>query len=148
MRPVTVLALLASLTAFATTPTLAGESDAGTDMAAIKEIITRAYLDGIHRNRDRAAIESGFHPGFVMHVSRNGDLIQVPLANWLERMPLGTPNDKKVEADFVSIDVVGDTATAKLEVSADGEHIYTDFMGLYRFEDGWKIVNKIFESHR
>jgi len=127
---------------------LAPGARAEEDGAAVREVITKAYVEGIHQNRDRAAIEAGFHPDFVMHVLSEGQLIQAPLEMWLARMTLdGTPNKKKIEAEFLSVDVTGDTATAKLKVVADGVQIYTDYFGLYRFADGWKIVNKIFQSH-
>jgi ketosteroid isomerase-like protein len=38
-------------------------------------------------------------------------------------------------------------AVARVEVHRDGKHIFTDYLSLYRFADGWKIVGKIFQSH-
>lgn len=38
-------------------------------------------------------------------------------------------------------------AVARVELHVDGEHAYTDYLGLYRTWDGWKIVNKHFQSH-
>lgn len=145
MRSICRFALLALAVTFAlSSPSAAGDEDA----AAIRDVVNRAYVDGIHRQPDRAAIEAGFHPDFVMLVSSDGELIQVSLDMWLERMTFdGKPRPEKVEAEFTSIDVTGDTATARLEVTKDGKHIYTDYFGFYRFEDGWKIVNKIFQSH-
>ncbi len=139
---VACLALVASLA-------LGSPSDGSTEETAIEDVITRAYVEAIHRSPDRAAIEAGFHPDFVMHVLSEGQLIQVPLEMWLGRMTFdGTPREEIVEAVFVAIDVTGDTATAKVEISKDAEHIYTDYFGLYRFpEGGWKIVNKIFQGH-
>ena len=45
------------------------------------------------------------------------------------------------------IDVTENAAVAKIEVYKDGKHVYTDYMSLYKFEEGWKIVNKIFATH-
>jgi hypothetical protein len=45
------------------------------------------------------------------------------------------------------VDVTGNAASAKVMVSENGEHIFTDYFGLYRFDSGWKIVNKIFQGH-
>lgn len=145
MRPLRRAAQLALAASFV----LAAASAGGTDKVAIQDLIHRAYVDGIHRSPDRAAIEAGFHPDFVMHVSSDGELIQVSLDMWLARMNFDAgPSEDEIDAEFVSIDVTGDTATAKVEVTKNGEHTYTDYFGLYRFEEsGWKIVNKIFQGH-
>lgn len=115
------------------------------DEAAVRDVIVRSYIDGVHRNRDVEAVRAGFHPDFLMHVFDDGELILVPLQMWLDHLTLdGTPNESTIEYDFVNVDVAGNTATVRLEVYEDGGHIYTDFFGLYRFEEDWRIVNKIF----
>jgi hypothetical protein len=47
----------------------------------------------------------------------------------------------------VFVDVTGNAAIAKIEVFKDSRHVYTDYMSLYKFKDGWKIVNKIYQKH-
>ena len=127
---------------------LSSPVEAGSDEDAIKDVVTKAYVEGIHTHRDLAAVEAGFHPDFAMHVLHDGQLIKASLEMWLERLALdGTPNPKTIDSKFLAVDVTGDTGTTKLEIHEDGVHIYTDYFGLYRFEDGWKIVNKLFQSH-
>jgi hypothetical protein len=98
--------------------------------------------------RDEAVIRNGFHPDFIMSVNDGDGVILVPLDMWLERLELdGQPNPGLVEWQVDFIDVTGDAASAKLQIYEDGEHLYTDYFGLYKMPDGWKIVNKSFHSH-
>ena len=116
--------------------------------AAIQAVLVEAYVQGIHVNRDVAAVRGGFHPDFVMTVYDEGQVIQAPLQMWLDLLQLdGEPTSHTIDYAFSSIDVTGNTATAKMEIFQDGTHIYTDYFGLYKFPDGWRIVNKIFYGH-
>ena len=42
---------------------------------------------------------------------------------------------------------VDNTASVRVEVFRDGKHTFTDYLLLYKFADGWKIVSKAFYSH-
>lgn len=118
------------------------------DAAAIRMILVDSYVEGLHVYNNEAAVRRGFHPGFVMHVFDEGQIIQVSLEMWLEHLQLdGTQNPSPVEHRFDRIDVTGNTAVVKLQVYEDAEHLYTDYFGLYRFEEGWRIVNKVFQEH-
>jgi hypothetical protein len=50
----------------------------------------------------------------------------------------------KTTHNFLMVDVTGYTAVTKLDVYKGTVHFSTDSMLLYKFEDGWKIVSKIF----
>ena len=118
------------------------------DVGEIKELLVQSYVDGIYVNRDETAVRSGFHPGFVLHVLDDGQLIQAPLDMWLARLQLdGINSSTPYDHDFKSIDITGNSAVVKMEIFEDSKHIYTDYFGLYKFADGWKIVNKIFYGH-
>lgn len=120
----------------------------GEDEIAIKELLVESYVEGIHINRKTDAVRIGFHPDFLMHVYNDGQLIQAPLEMWLERLNLdGIKNTKTIKHSFDSIDITGNSAVVKMQIYEDSQHLYTDYFGLYRFEEGWKIVNKIFYSH-
>jgi hypothetical protein len=126
----------------------ASAQDASRDEAAIQDVLETAYVQGLHVLRDEAVIRNGFHPDFIMSVNDGDGVILVPLDMWLERLELdGQPNPGLVEWQVDFIDVTGDAASAKLQIYEDGEHLYTDYFGLYKMPDGWKIVNKSFHSH-
>jgi hypothetical protein len=116
--------------------------------AAVRKILVEAYVEGIHVNRDIDAVRCGFHPDFVLTVHDDDQVIVVPLQMWIDRLQLdGVRTSHEIDYTFSSVDVAGDAATARMEIYEDGTHIYTDYFGLYKLPEGWKIVNKIFQDH-
>ncbi|NND70561.1 MAG: hypothetical protein HKN43_03180 [Rhodothermales bacterium] len=119
-----------------------------TDPDEIETVVQESYIEGVFVNRNEEVVRSGFHPSFVMAVYVNDEIIQASLDMWMERLQLdGSPSGDDVEAIFHSIDVTNNAATVKLEVWINQMHTYTDYLSLYKFQDEWKIVNKIFASH-
>jgi hypothetical protein len=111
-------------------------------------VITESYIDGIHKNGDRAVIRRGFHPSFVMKVLSNGQVSDVTIEQWIGRLPAeGTPVQRQIAARFPNVAVTGNTAVATVEVDVDGRHTYTDYISLYKFAEGWRMVGKVFYSH-
>ncbi len=130
---------------------LPAQSRAGADdneKLAIKNVLIESYVEGIYVKRDSMAVKKGFHPDFLMHVYHNGRLIKAGLGTWLARLKLDNKkNPKSIQHKFVIIDLTGNSSVVKMEIYEDSKHIYTDYFGLYKFKDGWKIVNKIFYGH-
>jgi hypothetical protein len=116
------------------------------DEQAVKDVIVAAYVEGLHQNSDAEAGMAGFHPEFIMHFNREGEVVQITRDQWFSRLN-GEKNENEITHEFAYVDVTGDVASAKIRMYSNGEHIFTDYMGLYRGEDGWKIVNKVFQSH-
>ena len=142
-RSLVVLTLAPLALAATTVPVLADD-----DTDAIREVIRSAYIEGIHLNGSREDIRAGFHPEFVMSVYSDGGVRPVSIEDWIARLPeTGARPDYEVTFDVPTVTLVDDTAVAVVNVFFDGRHVYTDLMGLYRFEEGWRIVNKIFQSH-
>lgn len=141
----TALAVLL-LAAVPAAPLLA--QSAADDEAEIRRVIEEAYVNGIHIARDSAAVRRGFHPRFVMSVLQGDRVTNVTLDTWLARMSYGQRNPDRVTFTFDRVDVVGNTAHARLRLFVNGRQRFTDMMGLYRFPEGWRIVNKVFESHQ
>ncbi len=129
-------------------PAPAVAQDAGADEQAIRQLIEDAYVSGIFINRDESAVRGGFHPDFVMAVNDDGQLVVVTLEMWLQRLTLdGERSPDTVKPVFERVDITGSTAVAKLEMWINDRHVYTDYLSLYRFDDGWKIVGKVFQRH-
>jgi hypothetical protein len=121
------------------------------DVEAIKRVIEKAYMEGIHRTQDRETVESGFHRDFRMLVLEDGELRKVSIDEWFDRiegMKADNPEMWRGESrhDFHLVDVWGVAAVAKLDVYKNDEYFSTDYMLLYRFEDGWRIVSKVFTT--
>ena len=43
--------------------------------------------------------------------------------------------------------MTGSAASVKLELHQNDTRIFTDYLSLYKFPDGWKIVGKIYYRH-
>ena len=127
---------------------------AAEDRAAVEAVVRDAYVQGVHARPDAAAMRRGFHPDFRMLVLREGRLQAVGLEEWAARVEKAAAERKPdapaadVRADFASVDVTGDAAVVRLELHRDGRHVFTDYLSLYRFPEGWRIVGKTFQDHR
>jgi ketosteroid isomerase-like protein len=127
---------------------------AAEDRAAVEAVVRDAYVQGVHARPDAAAMRRGFHPDFRMLVLREGRLQALSLEEWAARVEKAAAERKpdapaaEVRADFASVDVTGDAAVVRLELHRDGRHVFTDYLSLYRFPEGWRIVGKTFQDHR
>ena len=116
---------------------------------AIKQVIERAYIQGVHGNQDEETVKSGFHRDFAMLILKDNALEKVMVDEWLARveaMKKENPNLWKAEThhSFELVDVASYAAVAKLEVYKGTTHFSTDYMLLYKFGNGWQIVSKVF----
>lgn len=118
----------------------------------IKNVILKAYQEGICNVGDVEMIKKGFHPGFNLLIMNNDYLEKLAIYNWIKRISSRKqqgkyPPAEKVNFKFPYIDIAGKAGMAKIEFFRGGKKIYTDFLSLYKFSDGWKIVAKIFHKH-
>ena len=133
---------------------LSGDMDIEKEKAAIKKVILSAYRDGIVNVGDVEAIKKGFHPEFNL-LGLNKDksgIWKLPIDKWAKdvekRKKEGKyPPKEKVSFKFLLVDVVGDAGFAKIEFYKGETLAYTDFLSLYKFNDGWKLVAKIYQEH-
>ena len=119
------------------------------DQEAIKQVIEKAYIQGIHGSQDEEMAKSGFHHDFAMLVLQNNALEKVAVDEWLARVEvMKTENPQLWAAEtrhvFELVDVARYAAVAKLDVYKGATHFSTDYLLLYRFKEGWRIVSKIF----
>ena len=122
------------------------------EVDAIKKVIDKAYIEGIHNNGDLNETRKGFHPGFDLLMLQNNQLNKLPIYNWIEsseRARKENPNVQrpKTTVNYVNIDITGTAAVAKIELLREGKLIFTDYLMLYKFEEGWKIVGKTYFRH-
>jgi hypothetical protein len=121
------------------------------DREAIESVIRTAYVEGVHVKGDPALMRKGFHPDFRMFMLRDGALTTITLDEWAGRIEKAakerTGPAPRIRAEFPMVDVTNNEAVARVLIHRDGKHIFTDYLSLYRFADGWKIVSKIFQSH-
>ena len=67
------------------------------------------------------------------------------IKRWKESNPEGPEHE--VTGKFAHIDITGDAAIVKIELYRNSRHIYTDYLSLYKFNDGWKVVSKVYQRH-
>lgn len=119
------------------------------DFREIKQVVEQAYIRGIHGEQNRALIDKGFHPAFEMLVLDENKVTKVSVDEWLpsiEAMKEANPDlwAGTTTYDLKIVDVAGTAAVTKLEVYKGGKFFSADYMLLYKIEDKWQIVSKIF----
>jgi len=117
---------------------------------AITKVIEEAYVQGFFLNRDVEEMRNGFHPEFnILMLNKEGKIGKLSIARWTEIVETRLKDKKEtnITHKFPLIDVTGSAAVVKIEIYRDKKLLYTDYMSLYKFANGWKIVNKIFHQH-
>ena len=128
--------------------TLNAQSNVNAEKETIKKVIVDAYVDGLFNEGDVEKIQKGWHKDCDIVVFKNNDLNIVEAAMWVERFKKNpTPLFPGTTYEFTDIYVAGYAAIAIVEIYQKGKHIYTDFMNLYKFDDGWKIVTKTYYAY-
>lgn len=117
----------------------------------IRDIIVRSYINGIHGSQVKEEIMGGFHESFRMLVKKDNSLVPVTIDQWLENIKIMKTQfpqlwNKETVYKTLNVDITGNAAAVKIEVFKGDKYFSTDYMLLYNFEDGWKIVSKIFTS--
>jgi hypothetical protein len=126
--------------------------DVTKDKEEIKKVIQTAYVDGLQNEGDMAKIDSGIHPDFnLLGIGEENKMWALPIDKWKESTAkkktvgkLPKTGDKKVSVIFESVDVTGTAAVAKIQFYVGEKLTYVDYISLYKFPNGWKMVNKIY----
>ena len=119
---------------------------------AIKKVIQTAYVEGLQNEGDADKIDSGIHPDFdLLGIGNDNTMWKYSITDWKakavqkrENGELPLTGDDMVSVIFESIDITGTAAMAKIEFYIGDKLTYVDYISLYKFENGWKMVNKIF----
>ncbi len=126
-----------------------------TEQNDIRQVVEWAYIQGIHGDQNAQMVKSGFHPDFAMLVLHKDALgfDKVTVDEWLTRIEMMKADNPELWSaqttyTFELVDVSGYAAVAKLQVYKGTTHFSTDYMLLYKFADGWKIVSKTFSIPR
>jgi hypothetical protein len=123
------------------------------DEEAVKQVVTSAYVEGIQNNGSIDDIRKGFHPTFTMLRMVDNEIKPYPIEEWIaaieKRRTEAKPDAKPIrtEAKFLNVDITGNAATVKLELFRDNKKTFTDYLVLYKFSEGWRIVSKTYFKH-
>ena len=117
----------------------------------IRAVVEASYIHGAFNEQNTKAMRAGFHPTFKIHGVSDGELSEYPIDQWIASI-----EERKAQAGyqpqtwthrFPIIDITGDAAVVKVELFHDSRHVYTDYLSLLRFADGWKITDKVYHRH-
>jgi len=119
---------------------------------AVKQTIQQAYVDGIQNRGSIESIEAGFDPEFnLLGIGKNNELSKYPIYRWIESVKKakakGQAPNPAITAKYPMVDITGNAAVAKVELHKGNKMLFTDYLSLYKFEDGWRIVSKIYQRH-
>lgn len=123
-----------------------------TDEDIVKQVVTNAYVQGIHNGGPVENIRAGFHPTFTMLRLMDNAVKPLSIEEWIANIEKGraqntNANPVKTEGKFLSVTVAGTAANVVLELHRDNKKVFTDNLLLYKFSEGWRIVSKTFFRH-
>ena len=134
-----VVAALVSLLSFV--PASPPEKAADDTKAAIEEVVVLAYVEGLINAKDFDAARRGIHEDFKILGNRGTQMSQRGLEAWIDsrsrRMHLPPANYV-----IPLIDTQGKAAVVRVDLTRGKLHA-TDYVFLYQFDDGWRIVSAI-----
>ena len=127
-------------------------ADGDSEEAAIKKVIEDAYMNGVVNTGDVDAVKKGFHEDFSLKGIEKGKLFVLPIADWIEGIKKGKaagkyPAKVKTHFEYPLIDITGTAAMVKVKFMQGEKHVYTDYLLLLKFEDGWRLTDKIYFRH-
>lgn len=119
------------------------------DKELILKTIEKAYVQGIQNVKDIDNVMKGFHPGFnLLGVDQNNHLTKFPIYTWYDFVQTRDAAGEKPEVETTSkyplVDITGNAAVVKVELYREDLMIFTDYLSLYKFKEGWRIVSKIY----
>jgi opacity protein-like surface antigen len=134
--------------------TSAVNAQAADDKEAIKKVIQTGYVDGLQNFGDLEVTKKCFYPGFFItnYNPANNQISHTTIYNWIDGVEKtkasGNIPARKITVEFEMIDITGYTAMAKIKLFENGTKLlFTDYLLLYKFEEGWKIVQKTYMRH-
>lgn len=138
-----IICLLLSMSLFA--------QNVAEEIGIIKDVIQTAYVEGLQNEGDLDKIDSGIHPDFnLIGIGEADEMWALSITDWkaktVKRLETGELPRKEnlISIKFLNVDVTGTAAVAKIEFYVGEKLTYVDYISLYKFESGWKMVNKIF----
>jgi len=150
MMKKTMLVMLVTIIAVSFIGVIHGQDD----KAEVKNVIQKSYFNGAFNDLDTEAMRQGFHPDFAIFSAKGTEISKYPIATWIEGIEKRKQDanfdasQAKMDCKIAHLDVTAGCAAAKVEIFKDGKQIYTDYLSLLKFDDGWKIVAKVYHAHK
>jgi hypothetical protein len=120
----------------------------------VKALVEKAYVNGAFNGLDADAMRAGFHEDFAIYSPQGDAISKYPIKVWADgvdkRKKSGydaSDPKNKWEHKFVMVDATGHAAQVKIELYNQDKHVYTDYLSLLKFDNGWRIVAKVYQQH-
>ncbi len=113
----------------------------------LKKLVLECYIAPLYLDGDLNRIKEGFHEDFHMYVLYQSTFYIRTRSEWLEDIQSVRKRNlpkKAVSWEFAHIDHEGQTAVVKLILHEEGKLKYIDYLTLYRFDSGWRVITKQF----
>ena len=120
---------------------------------AVEQLVLDSYINGAFNDLNAEAMLNGFHEDFAIFSADGENLSRYEIETWVDGVrkrksdPDFDPANNVWVHNFASVDLTGNVATVKVELSRKGKHVYTDYLSLIKFDSGWKIVAKVYYKH-
>ena len=117
---------------------------------AVKKVIIDGYISGVFLKGDPKMVKKNWHEACDMLDFQDGKMKKIPAALWVDHFEKKPgPYNENITYEFTDIQISGYAAIATVEIyNIDkSKHIYTDYMCLYKFDDGWKRATKTFYAY-
>lgn len=122
------------------------------DKEEIISVIEKSYVAGMLNAPDAESIRAGWYHSADIHIllAARDTCITGKIEGFIRMAASGAdrPEMPEVKTLYKYIVVTGTAAVAIVEIYAGENQLYTDFLNLYRFKNGWKIVTKTFFDHQ
>jgi len=140
MKKVVFITALSVLLSF----TLTAQNAKKAEVEAVKNVIQRA-IDANYNTGNIKIVQKHIHPGFNLLLNSNNKLISITLDQVIQRIKQNKingayPPDDLVSIKFLSVEIEGTAATAKIDFFRGKKRTCVDFLSLYKFGEEWKLV--------
>ena len=123
------------------------------DEQEITKMLERCYIHGAFNELNPQAMSKGFHKDFAIFNMKGDELTRYEIEEWVKNTenkkntPGFDPAKNVWEHKFSYVDVTGNSAAVKVLLYKDGKQVFTDYLSLLKFPDGWKVVAKVYTRH-
>ena len=106
----------------------------------------KKYIDGLVQGSS-AVMRPAFAEEATVFSVENGKLSGGPVEGLFLIIDKGFEASPKARAAIVRVDIVGDTASARVDTNDASGMCFSDFIHLLRVDGEWTIVSKIYHTH-
>jgi hypothetical protein len=105
----------------------------------------QAYMEGARTGRSET-MKPSFHDHATIYGYVGPDLFGGPIQGFFDWNDQNGPASE-VQFRLSSIDIVGSSASVRVDIDDWTGHRFTDFFNMVKFDGDWKVVSKIFYIH-